>query len=107
MQELLPYQINARLNTSHLRVVRKLVGISFGRRHVLRILSCPLAPVPVDLELGHSGFGWDYVLKISIATLVEDSVHGLDHLGLVASMFLWSFSQRGGDGGVSLNSGSV
>ena len=29
------------------------------------------------------------------------------YLGLVASMLRWSFSQRGGEGGVSLNSGSV
>ena len=68
-------------HTSHLRVVRKLVGISFGRRHVLRILSCPLAPVPVDLELGHSGFGCDLVLRMSIATLVEDSRFGSPWVG--------------------------
>ena len=46
----------SQLNSTDLRVVRKLVWISLGR-NVLGVLSSSLASVPVDLELRHSDTG--------------------------------------------------
>ena len=85
----------SQLNSTDLRVVRKLIWISLGR-NILRVLSCPLGSIPVDLELGHSdtGRGLNKCHSHRFKALKVPGIGGQD----VALEF---FPERGGGGRLS------